>query len=388
MRPKYKILTVVYALPGTTGGFSESSVSYGSGSTFGTTASSSHGFKQAYSISVKIGLHFLGSGGGAGASFSYGRNAVDAESTDIEKSTESTLSLSGPAADGIDHDRDQIWLWLRPRMNATMTSSTAIQWTFDPSAIMNVQFVYVGHLKNPSLMPPGVKAQLDAAGLTTSDYTTILGADPFSFGEVAVDPARFSAINTTFPYEPPFAPGDSSPISQFTAKYTVTGTTGTTTTNEYSAGVTVEGEGNFLGLFKASLKNEDSWTWTDEVSRSQAVGSSQSASVAIAGPSFGYTGPTDVQVLYDLIYKTFAFRFMAPGLAPSVRGMMVSRSGAPVAGREVVVVADGVSYRTLTNAVGEFRVFAPRPAAALQVQAGGTLRSAVSPGERIVIAVP
>src|SRR5262245_62060840 len=46
--PKYKVLTVVYAPPGRTGGGSgASSVAYGSGSSFGTTTSSSHGFKQA-----------------------------------------------------------------------------------------------------------------------------------------------------------------------------------------------------------------------------------------------------------------------------------------------------------------------------------------------------
>lgn len=386
MRPKYKVLTVVYAPPGTTGGSSLNSVSYGTGSTFGTTASSSFGFKQSYSVSVKAGLHFLGNGGGASVSFGYDRNSFDSQSVDIQKSSASTLDQTGPAADGIDHDRDQIWLWLRPQMGATVTGSS-VQWTIDTSATMNVQFVYVGHLKDPSLMAPGLKAQLDAAGLTTADYAAILRADPFAFGDVPVDPTRFAVINRTFPYEPPFAPGDSSPSFGFTAQYTFSNTTSTSSTVEYSAGVTIEGDANFLGVFKASLKTEDSWTWTDEVSRSQTAGSSQSASVTVGGPSFGYTGPTDVEVLYDLIYKTFAFKFVPPGFAQPVRGMVVSTSGASIAGKEVEVVVDGVSYRTLTNAAGEFRAFAPR-STGLQVRAGGTHVAAATRGEPIVIRVP
>src|SRR5260370_9039292 len=44
--PKYYILTVVYAPPGTNGGSSSSSVSYGSGSSVGSTVSSTDSFTQ------------------------------------------------------------------------------------------------------------------------------------------------------------------------------------------------------------------------------------------------------------------------------------------------------------------------------------------------------
>jgi hypothetical protein len=158
--------------------------------------------------------------------------------------------------------------------------------------------------------------------------------------------------------------------------------------NEYSVGVTVEGSLSFASAFKVSLKTEDSWTWTDETTRSNAVGSSQSASVVVGGPSFGYTGPTDVEVFYDRIYKTFAFKFLEPfARVPPLVGAVISASGASVAGREVVVVADGVRHRTFTNARGEFRVFAPRPAM-LEVQTGGMQRPAASSGDRIAVTVP
>jgi hypothetical protein len=157
--------------------------------------------------------------------------------------------------------------------------------------------------------------------------------------------------------------------------------------NEYSAGVTIEGDVNFFSLFKASLKTEDTWTWTDEVSQSDMAGSSQSVEVAVGGPSFGYTGPTNVGVYYDRLYKTFAFKFVQPSVRPTVRGVVVSRSNGSVAGQEVVVVANGVRYRTFTNAAGEFRAFGPG-AEIVQVQVGATQFAAVSSGEPIVISVP
>ena len=50
--PKYLVLTVIYAPPGTEGGSSSSSVVYGSGSTTGSTVSSTGSFKQNHSVSV------------------------------------------------------------------------------------------------------------------------------------------------------------------------------------------------------------------------------------------------------------------------------------------------------------------------------------------------
>jgi hypothetical protein len=76
-QPKYKILTVIYAPPGTQGGGSTSSVAYGSGSTVGSTVSVSETFKQNYAVSVSAKAGFLGDGGEIGGSFSYGRNSSE-----------------------------------------------------------------------------------------------------------------------------------------------------------------------------------------------------------------------------------------------------------------------------------------------------------------------
>ena len=65
--------------------------------------------------------------------------------------------------------------------------------------------------KNPSTMPPGVKQQLDAAGLNPADYAQILSANPFASGGSTIDPARYLPTPQSFPYEPPFSAAD--PVS-------------------------------------------------------------------------------------------------------------------------------------------------------------------------------
>lgn len=396
--PKYKVLTVVYAPPGRAGGGSgTSSVAYGSGSSLGTTTSSSHGFKQAYTISatVKSGVF-----SDSALSFGYSRNSANSSAEDIKKTGASTLSLTGPGVDGIDHDRDEIWLWLGPKFTLKMPSTNSITWEPASNQIMDLQFVYVGDLKNPSRMSPGLVQRLQSYGITSADYQEMLQADPFAFGDVAIDTSRYKQLNTTFPYEPPFAPGDGSPTLNFTATHTVTSTSSTTTTNEYNVGVTLSVGIGDPAVFRAALKTQNTWTWTDTNSRADAIGSTESASVTVGGPAFGYTGPTDVAVYYDKMYKTFLFAFVTTPLfsgesdlralgtptvplAAPLRGVVASRSGASVAGKEVVAVVDGVSYRTFTNAAGEFRIYGPRSPARLVVD-GAPVAPSASPGALVL----
>ena len=91
----------------------------------------------------------------------------------------------------------------------------------------------------------------------------------------------------------------------------------------------------FLEIWKASVKSENSWIWTDTKTDATSTGTTQSISVTIGGPAFGYTGPTDMAAYYDQIYQTFAF---APVVAQpgTLRGVVMSRAGKPIAGQEVI----------------------------------------------------
>ena len=63
VRPKYQIVTVVYAPPGTSSGKSTSQVEYGAASTLGTTTSNTNSFKSGVGVSASV--TFLGSAGGS-----------------------------------------------------------------------------------------------------------------------------------------------------------------------------------------------------------------------------------------------------------------------------------------------------------------------------------
>lgn len=167
---------------------------------------------------------------------------------------------------------------------------------------------------------------------------------------------RFVSLHTTFPYEPPFAQGDPVPTFTYVLNNSTINTEGNSTAEDYTVGVTVGGTAGFLDIYKETIKTSSKWTWSNSRMEGGTTGSTQSASVTIGGPSFGYTGPTDIAVYYDVLYQTFAF---APvqGVLRKLHGVVLSREGKKVPGQEVIAVAGGVKYRTFTNAAGEYRFF-------------------------------
>jgi hypothetical protein len=355
LRPKYFILMVIYAPPGTDGGRSSSSVTYGSGSTTGSTVSASRSFKKSGSVSVTASAGILGAKTQVGLSFGYGTSTTDNQSIDIKKSGSTEITVPGPGVDGVDHDRDQIWLWLNPTLNVSLTPTSAA-WKLEDNPQADIQFVFVGHLKDPSKMPPGLTQRLQSYGITAADFPEILKADPFANGSTAfIDSKRYQSLNTTFPYEPPFAQGDAATTFKFNASSAINTSTSSSTQNETTVGVTASGDVGFTSLFKTSVKAEGKWTWTSTETKASSSGTSESATVTVGGPAFGYTGPTDMAVYYDVIYKTFMF---APLVArPGITGLVLDRTGTGVRSREVVVVSNGVAKRTFTNAKGEYRIF-------------------------------
>ncbi|HEU0120445.1 MAG TPA: hypothetical protein VFQ91_07970 [Bryobacteraceae bacterium] len=374
-KPRYYVLTVIYSPPGTKGGGSDSSVSYGQGSSSGTTVSSSNSFKKGTKVSVEVSGGILGNGGGAGGSFGISRSTTNSSELEVKKSAQTEITVKGPGIDGLDHDRDQIWLWLNPRLSITATP-TATKWTVAGGQTADIQFVFVGHLKNPSLMPPGVAQRLQANGITPADYPDILRADPFANGGLVINSARYLPLFTTFPYEPPFAEGDPVTTFQATLDSSSTQTTAKETEREYEVGMTLSAEGGVPGFAKLSLKSETSWTWTNKSGTSTAAGTSESAKVTIGGPSFGYKGPTDIAVYYDVLYKTFLF---APILTPpQFGGVLTSANGRPVPGQEVRITANGKTYRTFTNRKGEYR-FPNRFVGSVQIRSGAITKRANIP---------
>ena len=119
-------------------------------------------------------------------------------------------------------------------------------------------------------------------------------------------------------------------------------------------GITVESGVDFGPVFKASLKEDNNFTWTETNTTATASGSEQKMSLTMGGPAFGYTGPTNMAVYYDTLYKTFAFAPFELS-TPSVHGVILGSDGKARAGQSVTATADGVKCHTFTNANGEYR---------------------------------
>jgi hypothetical protein len=120
LKPKFYVLTVVYAPPGTNGGNSASSVAYGDGSTAGSTVSSSDSFKQEYKITASAEANLDGFDTTAEASFGTSGTTTNNQTTEVTFTKTREIDTPGPAIDDIDHDHDKIYLLLSPTIQMTV----------------------------------------------------------------------------------------------------------------------------------------------------------------------------------------------------------------------------------------------------------------------------
>ena len=391
--PKYLILNVIYAPPGTKasapGQTASSLVNYGADSTAGTTTSGAKSYKADYSVTASVSGGFLCTGdkctigASGGGSYEYSTNHTHTDAMDIKKTTSSSVQVNGPGVDGVDHGSDTIWLLLRPKLDVTVAGKD-ITWTFDnssndPSAANIPIFVYVDHLKNPAKMQsdaPTTFRELQAAGLTTQDFPDILKADPLAgcappvleLARIARPPTgisppcnpvipaapRYVNAHQTFPYEPPHDANSTVPLQTFAVDNATVSTQTDSDETVNKVGVTAEGSFNFLTVWKASLKTDDSWTWTSTNSTATSTGDTQKMSLTIGGPAFGYSGAGFIAVYYDTLYKTFAFMPFDIS-ANTLHGVILDRTKKPVAAKLVTATVRGVTYRTYTNSEGEYR---------------------------------
>jgi hypothetical protein len=308
-RPKYYILTVLYAPPGTTGGNksagpSNSLVDYGSSSTTGTTTT--------IASSVKAGFNLqIGPSKDEGLQFGFSQNTTDSSSILIQKAVTFDIKIPGPATDGIDHNHDVFALLLNPLLMVSEFPGNNVQVAMGVDGpTMNIQYVYAGWLNGAQAMAPGVLSQLEAAGLDDEDYQQILSTNPFQSGS-AVDTDRFIALPESFAYEPPYSATDAPWVATYTVQNTTTSTN--TVTVEYD--VTLSASDPIIDKI---LTVGDSVTWTNTNTTTTTDTTMESATVTVGGPSFGYpntspstSGPTSILVYWDSVYHSYAFVFPA-----------------------------------------------------------------------------
>jgi hypothetical protein len=344
--PKYQIIAVNYAPPGSAAGGRPSSVIYGSSSTMGTTTAVGNSFKQSYNVSFTSTASILILAAGSGLSFTFSNASGSTSTIDLKKTTSVTQTFSGPNLDGVNHDFDQIWLWLQPHLLAAIDQNN-INLTIDAPTSSVAQFLYVSQLKNPALISQQLMSELNSFGITTADFPQILAEDPFAFGDTtAPDPSRFSKLDIDYPLDP-VLPNANATSYNYTVSNAMTNSVQTTSQSDYNVGVTLSA--TVLGQ---SLKSQDSWDWTVTSNSTISAATVDSTGFTLGQPSGSYTGPDDLQVYFDNRYRTYYFRPVAL-TAPSFRGVLVESSGAPISGEIVSVTAQGKTFYAATNSKGD-----------------------------------
>jgi hypothetical protein len=295
----YVIGSVYYAPAG-----AGSTIAYGDQTVTGTTV----GTTQSWAESVTVGL----STGLAGVSF--GNSFGGSTSTTTDMSITTTVSetfppktLTAPAS--IDHDYDEILIYLGVELHAALQVNGSVKWSFDFSHIPSEGFseqgyyIPVGCLKTSSTLPAAagcseIVSFLSANGITSSAYPQLLGVDPFATASPSPDPHRYLLL-----YSFDFLP------SVPTTNYQVVNST--TTTNTETESYTYSE--SFSGGLGSWLKVSDMISFTNSSTESNRTGSTATSTLVLVSPTQSVTGQSTLFVYLDTIYKTFMFSFVDNG---------------------------------------------------------------------------
>ena len=363
--PSYLVTGVIYSPPGSSA-HGASQVSYGTGSSTGTTVSVQDSYKAGIDLSATVGVNAKIGAWGVNASvtgdYSQSASTSSTDSISVTKTATKAINVPGPAEDGINHDHDMFLLWLNPAVIMTVDASGKVSWNLGYNGpAMIVQQVYVGWLKNPALMQqeaPSVAQALSHAGLTQADYANILALNPFSGGGTEIDPNRFVLASTSsFAYESPYTPTDPVFTDTITLTSATTATQTTQVTEDYKVSVT--GLAGFSAIVSVELKASGSWEWTTTSTRTSTSTTTQTATATVGGPAAGDTGPTDILVYWDTLYSCFMFAF--PTEDPAAVGSVIGSDGKPAVNQEVTVTRNGVTHSTFTDARGQYRLYGLPP---------------------------
>ncbi|HWF02314.1 MAG TPA: hypothetical protein VHA06_01430, partial [Candidatus Angelobacter sp.] len=350
--PKFIILTVTYAPPG-----SASSVTYSNSSMLGTSTSVSNSFTNDVNVNASISSGF--------SIFGFGVNFTATASTDLSQETDSSSSIAvnettnsstqvrGPSnsALGVDHDEDIVWVWLNPVIHLVANSDTSFTWTGygfdlnDPTGNTDILGIPAKYLNGHAAMPANIADVLarrwappiactsadpncgtngtEAPGLTAADLAAILAADPFSNPSYVVNvpngasctvDGRFCrTTNQNLQYSPP-PPGGQPTTQAFSMVHQTTATQGQGASSTYKVGFSSQftAKAGFIAKIMAKLTTADTLSWMSKWSslNTQQVG--QTAALSVTGPTVAdnYTGPVEFEVFQDNIYGTFMFGFV------------------------------------------------------------------------------
>ena len=375
-QPRYFLIGVIYAPPG-----NESSVSYSSSSTFGSTQDVSTAFGTGYSVGL--------------TAVDVSTTTSDTQTTTTDQSftiTKSTGTSEGMQSvfDTVNHDQDKFFIWTNPTINYSQPYANIPSLTLslvpadptkpDPTVTINVATVRGaepdtyhimdgwtdGDKKNLLAQDPFIAQSTVNANTAYPNTATLATVDP-----TAADSNRFSLIKeiqTQGPDVTGGSPGNSGiPVSSSTNQCNTTTQNDTTT-------VTVGASYNFFGF---GVSASGSFTTSFSNSNQACNGTSQSGTVVLQSSTAGDDRP--IAVYFDSTYATFAFIDRTPSsavtsitslLGRNITGRITDSSGSPLANQQInITFANGVTRTLFSDSSGDYTIVSP-PAGAITIRSG------------------
>jgi len=298
LSPKFYVSSVIYVPPGQ----GPSTITYGAGTVTGTTLSTDE------SWNVEANFSFgLGNNGNNSISFGNAFGGATTKSTDMQMTASASRTYRGQASNTINHDYDQVVLYLGVKLNAVVDYTGKVNWDVDFSQVANQGFaasgypISIGCLRPNSTVPAALcDATLNflaSNGITSADFPEILNLHPFAIpgAPASPDPDRYVLIDAVN-----FLPDPTS------STYTYTLSNSSTITNARKKSVSFSvSAGGSIGI----LKNTNKLTFTQSSTTSNRTGSNATSAFTVSLPSAPYSGPSTLFVYVDTIYKTFMFSF-------------------------------------------------------------------------------
>jgi hypothetical protein len=335
--PKYQVVGLTYAPPG-----SKSSALYSNGFINGTSSSNTSTFTSGVSVKYidTAGFDLFGIlSGNSTQTFSAGwkQEQDSSNSLSVVNQSSTQLTVPGPLSSGlgVDHDYDQVYVWLNPAVFLEIFSNVVTVggdgWDErDTINGMDVVTLTIGQLRGTQpISDPALQARLNRTwdsslgALTSTEFLAIANADPFaanpSFNPNTDTSHRYELPESGSPPMPvdlifnyiPEPPGGQPTGQTYTSNYSATSVSGQLAKTTTSVGYSIDGTAAaaFVVGISAKIQIAGTYVATNQWSNTVTSGTTQSANFTIYPPlsTDNYTGPTAIQVWKDNIFGTFMF---------------------------------------------------------------------------------
>jgi hypothetical protein len=349
INPKYVVVGVTYAPPGPT-----SNVTYTNSTLVGNTTTTTNSFKNNVNVTISVtkdisawtvlGAVGVKLAGTSSTDVTQGTNSSSTVTTSKTSTVSYQTSGTGNACSPVNHDYDTIWLWLNPLALYTAYSGTTnVQWNgygydnHDPAGTngRDIVPIQVGWLNGHFGSDPSINAILargwvttyeptmiwpagEGPGITSTDKTHILAADPFTNPTYTLPtPLPTSSADGRFTqdlYPPnpiPYIPGGTTTAYSTVDLNTNSQANGTSYEFVQAFGTELSFKGTaWLATITVDIKTTDTMTQDQTWLNTLTVTQTNTNSLSVAEPSNcnpPYSGPGQFIVFQDNHYGSFMF---------------------------------------------------------------------------------